>query len=78
MSTSKAKWENPISLTKVELPVSPNPRGRKIDCLSGRGCGNKVAKSIGICRDCRRAGKRHIAKIAYRQRKDAAKKGDIK
>lgn len=72
MTTTKALWEKKIAKMEVVLPPLPNPRGEKIDCLNG--CGNKVSKAVGICRACRRDGKRRVAKVQYRQRKDASKK----
>jgi len=71
---TKEQWMERKSSKAIYVHVkpSPNPHGVKIACLMG--CGNHVAKSVGICRDCRRTGKRKIERVKYQARKAARKK----
>lgn len=50
------------------LKALPNSHGKRIACLSGNGCGHTVAESVGICRQCRRAGKRRVVLAEYQVR----------
>lgn len=67
MTTTKALWQKSVSKMKKLLPALPNSHGKRIKCLIG--CGNEVSANVGICRDCRRKGRRRHAKADYQQRK---------
>ena len=53
MKTTIAKWENPISITKVTLAPLPNSHGKRVSCING--CGRSVGGAVLVCRPCRRA-----------------------
>jgi len=53
MSTSKAKLENLISITRKYLPSLPEAHGKRVSCLGG--CGKEVTADMGECKHCRRS-----------------------
>jgi len=71
---TKDKWEKrkeKFGKILAFLPILTSPRGKKIPCSME--CGRMVARSIGICRACRRKGALKVARLAYKARRRGGK-----
>jgi len=67
---TKDKWEKrkeKFGKILAFLPILTSPRGKKIPCSME--CGRMVARSIGICRACRRKGVLKVARQEYKARR---------
>ena len=69
-----AQWKDRKARKSIRTKLAPlpNPHGKHIACLMK--CGNQVAESVGICRSCRRKGKRQVERVKYQARRKSRQK----